>query len=405
MRKSRLVLGCVLGTLALGPVGSALSQAGSVSERVAEAEWDGLLNVTFAGGTLTEFVRAVQAAAEPMPVNVVLREQAGKVEVPAVTLRRVTVEAAFEAMCPDELIELRVVHGGGDPIIVIEERSQPSHSMSPASIRGLEMSAARREQEQRLALRVYPVRELVEGGTVTYATVLDVLRVALEAEGSEPKAEIMHHEPSGVLIVRGTAQHEMVTRLVLDAIRTDLIGARESRESLTNQRAGAEQSVLIAEVQVRRTEINENAATKRLQMAQAMKEEGYATDEEMLKAELGLEHARLERLEAEGMLRGAQMRLERIRSRSDAASGPSTMTESEIQIETLRPEIVKSLLTALNLLLEATGERGRISVVDAARTNDAGRRLIKVQFRGDAGATKVFPELMKHVCELDQSGQ
>ncbi|MBX3321867.1 MAG: hypothetical protein KF757_02635 [Phycisphaeraceae bacterium] len=411
MRKSRLVLGCVLGTLALSPVGTALSQQGSTAQ-AAEVEWDGLVNVTFGGGTLAEFVRVIQKSADPVAVNVVLRGNAGQVELPSVTLRRVTVEAAFEAICSDLVFSLHVVHSGGEPIIVIEERLQPTSTPAQAQMRAVEMAAARNGQDQRALLRVYPVRELVESGTVTYPTILDALRVALEAEGSEPKAEIMHHEASGVLIVRGTPQHEVVTRLVLDAIRTDLVGARHSQETLMKQRASTEQALRAAEIQVRRAEINENAATRRMMMVQDVQEQGFATDQEIFDAELSLEHARLARLEAEGMLRAEQVKLERIQSQTQekghpigGAGNPSVTTEWEIQFKTRHPDTIAGLFTALNQFLAATGGRGTIDVIEVKRSNDAAGRSATVRFRGDAGAMKVFPELCKHVRELDQSGQ
>src|SRR5688500_8384466 len=57
-----------------------------------------VVSIDFAGGTVNDFIGAVQKAAAPAAVNVIRPAEAAAVPAPPISLRNVTVQTALEAL-------------------------------------------------------------------------------------------------------------------------------------------------------------------------------------------------------------------------------------------------------------------------------------------------------------------
>lgn len=178
---------------------------------------DQTVTMQFAGGTLAEFVAAVQKA-QPK-ANIVLATSAGGAKVPALELKNAGLEQALEgaAMAADAAFEVRVreFRGVGWPVYSIVANVRPrTVNAGPQGADAQEPVAS-----------VYSLNELTgkqpfDVEPFSVKTILGALRLATE-EGRDPP-NIRYHEDSGLLLARGTrAQLQGVERL-LSTMRRDL---------------------------------------------------------------------------------------------------------------------------------------------------------------------------------------
>lgn len=410
----RRPLAIALAGLALGmPVSPALAQDASDPNRLtraAEARAAApvrLLDVAFTGGTLAEFVDAVRAAADPEPVNVVLLADAGALAIPSVTLRRVTAESAFRAVCSRSMARVDLLDSGGDPIITVE--TDPGwHARQAAEQRATSGRGAGRDADS-ASLRVYSVREFVDGASVTYATVLDALKTALNADGPGAAAEVMHHEASGVLIVRGSNQQQNVAAQVLEAIREDARVAEDAANRASREQALLRQQLADMETQVRRAELQLSAAAEKFEHTQKLAEGSFVSEQEVLDARHAFELAQLGKEQMEVQRQALEEQLNALGAKAGpGASRRPIEVERTVTLDQIdRPELIAMLFAACNDFARASRGHASIRVIEVNRAANANQGGLKVTFEGDEQSTeaqKQFVLLCDLVRKLNQPG-
>lgn len=215
-----LLLGLVLAWPAAAP-----ARADQVDEQ--------LISVTFAGGSAMDYVNAVRRAAGEL--NVLVPPVASEVDMPAVTLRRVTPAAALELLdgrrqaLVTGMINLRLKH-----MKVYLPSEQPTFQVISDTI-GLPVTPA----------HVWSVAGLLDAGIDSDA-VLSAVEMALDVVGSKTKLDVRFHKDTGLLIATGNqaqleAIEEVINRLndVVDERRQnpvrELESALQGAESKLNQ--------------------------------------------------------------------------------------------------------------------------------------------------------------------------
>jgi len=361
------------------------------------------MDISFGGGTLAEFVVAMQKAAEqqatdPTPINVILRDEAKGIPIPAVVLRRVTPEAAFEAACPRGLTDLDLVRSGGAPIIVIE--AKPLAIKSAGARDGSGGGSARDARQQPPMLRVYSVRDFVDNDQVTYKVLLDAMRTALEADDSASAAEVLHHESSGVLIVRGNLQQQVVAEQTLDAIRTDTRTVQEMQRRYQQQSDILKQRLISGENQIRRSEMEIQAAAEQLDQTMALAEKDFASQQQVLESKRALDAAMLQRELAQSELQVLRTQYDALQSEYDMLAqkhaAQATTTSTTVEIRTPQLETTAKLFQVLSDLLKSSGSNASISVLSMKKNSDSKLHALTVEFEGDQEAAKHF----KAMCNL-----
>ena len=357
-----------------------------------------LLDVDFDGGSLDEFLVAVRMAADPEPVNVVLLEGAADLPIPSVTLRRVTAEAAFRAVCSRMFANVTILPSSGEPIITIE--ADPG-AMSEMARRN-EMLARRGSfggspaamndpimRPEPATLRVYSVRDFVDGKSITYSTVLDALKTALAADEGQGAAEVLHHEASGVLIVRGTIGQQNVAEQVLDAIRTDARVGEKSQTVIEDQRRVLRQRAMDAEIQVRRSTVELDAAMEKFAHVGKLAEGGFVPEDELMSAKRSVELAKLQREQAEVQVQALREQLDSLGGRSDDGSAKTPMRAHSSGFSCTSPEVAMHMFESLNKMFQASGARGYIEISRGQARSD-GPAMLNVSFMGTDEANEHF---------------
>lgn len=381
MRPNRLVLVAAAGlATCLVPAPPAFAQANPTPASTTRPEPAStprdveLIDIEFAGGSLAAFVDALRAAGDKGAevTNFVLREGAGDISIPAVKFRRVTAESALRAVCSRDLVNVNALSAGGSQIIVLEAvlptaAQESDRRRAEAEARRDRIIAAqsgtsvdRTPIPGPSVVRIYSVKEVVTGD-VPLLEVMDVVKTALAVQGEEPQPELLFHEDSGVLIVRGTeGQHVVVNELLKtlerDAERARMLADREaSMAQVTQQRLRGMQ----AEIEQAQVELD----LKRAQMVEleAVAKEGLASQEDLRQAvtelrqtELRIRHMQAE-LQAARRIAEQSWRLEGMRDESESHA------ESTLSVD--RPDIARKLLTVIAEVTNMGGST-RITGVD-----------------------------------------
>lgn len=188
--------------------------------------------IDFKGGTLRDLVAELRQVPETSESNIILKRQAGELEVEPFTLRRVTLRSLLNFVVPSQEYARTNEDGtteivnqgykvithpqtetgmwiGARPIHIIDVRTQEHTSPFPQSTSS--------------QLTVLPLGPINDNGD-SIEIFLDLALRALEMSGG-PEPEFSFHEPSGMLIVRSTHHqqdtlhevHELFTQQVINA--------------------------------------------------------------------------------------------------------------------------------------------------------------------------------------------
>jgi len=256
---------------------------------------DALIDVRFPGGTASQYIDTIRAAAGDM--NVVVTLDVVKVSMPPITLKNVSVDVAMRLLdgktseSPEQIVRLELVD-----LPVYAQDEQPTYEVR-AVVRLL-LNRVR-------GAYVWTVSDLL-ANDIPSTAVLSAVEMALDVVGSETTLDVRFHEDTGLLIAMGD------------------IGQMETIEGVLDR--------LQETVQQRRKEAHDAAAAGRVVELEAALRE--ATDEingfhatysrlEILNADLRrmLERREIELDEARRQLRTAAERLdERERRRRDELS-------------------------------------------------------------------------------------
>lgn len=197
-----------------------------------------VISLEFPGGTMREYVAAVQRAAGKETVNVLLPAEAADLPLPPISMKEVTARTALEAlqwafpvMGPSR-VEITPIGApeAGAPTFAIAYRRDQTFVPGPGGT-SVPMNAAG-------GVEVFSIRELVdpaegEAEAIPVETLLTSIEAALSVGNLGTEPELRFHEESGLLILRGAPNHIMTVRSLLKAIREDA----ERRRSVARERA------------------------------------------------------------------------------------------------------------------------------------------------------------------------
>ncbi len=168
-----------------------------------------LISVKFAGGTVTDYVKAL--VKEAGTINVVVALEAAEVPMPPVTLTKVTVSAAIDlvdgrsASPPGRFIKLDVRH-----MPQYAEEALPTYQISA---KGYQTERPRRKPS------VSTIANLLRGDTFDADDVLAAVETALDILQSTDEPIIRFHKETGLLIARGDPQQLSTIDDVLEQLQ------------------------------------------------------------------------------------------------------------------------------------------------------------------------------------------
>ena len=167
-----------------------------------------LISVKFAGGTVTDYVKAL--VKEAGTINVVVAPEAAEVPMPPVTLTKVTVSAAIglvdgrSLLQRERSIQLDVRH-----MPQYTEQEQPTYQIH-ATVRGNPVGTQ---------ASVWTIANLLRGDIFDADDVLEAVETALDILQSTDEPIIRFHKQTGLLIARGDPQQLSTIDDVLEQLQ------------------------------------------------------------------------------------------------------------------------------------------------------------------------------------------
>lgn len=249
-------------------------------------------DLDFPGGTLEQFAAAVRRANED--ATLVISEEALGFRLPAVTLRQVDVSAAAR------LIE-RVAQAPDNSA----SRLDVNWVEVPASANvAVSINAWTNPEVSDTETRTWSVREHLDRGLAA-DDLLSAVQAMLEVEPGA--ADVRFHEPTALLIIRGTEAQLNLVNDGLGQMRAEVRGRANDEESIRNEIAILEDQLAESEAQMR-------VAGKAVEVAQLRVKEALEAFEKGLLSQVDLGEAELEVVQAEANLQMIMRRIDRLSS-------------------------------------------------------------------------------------------
>lgn len=181
----------VLVALALTFSGAATLQA---QDEVNNSQ---LISVDFKGGTIAEYIDALEKAAGS--VNVLIAPEAADISMPAVKLTKVTVAAAIDLVdgYRKEKETGRIIRLVVDHIQKYEAGEQPTFKI----ITQLQRNSGLKEETHS---KVWSIAYLIKDDVFDSEVILDAVETSIDITKSTVQVEIRFHEATGLLIASGS---------------------------------------------------------------------------------------------------------------------------------------------------------------------------------------------------------
>jgi hypothetical protein len=176
-----------------------------------------LISLNFRGGTVVEYVAAIRKAAGD--INVVIAPEAAEIQMPAVSVKRVTVAAALDLLdgrsrdAHTRRVKLEVVHM---PVYDTEEKQT------------YQVRAQVSGRPSARAASVWTAAVLLDHDISSQA-LLSAVETAIEVVGSTTKPDVRFHEDTGLLIASGDHDQLSAIEEVLDRL-AEAVGGRRDDE-------------------------------------------------------------------------------------------------------------------------------------------------------------------------------
>jgi hypothetical protein len=279
-----------------------------------------LVTFAFPGGTIADFVKAIQKAAEPAAVNISVAADAAPIPVPPVEYRQVAVSSALDALPAATrgraILDVRQVGdvAGGSGVYAI--------SLSPSFMPpGQPFSAV---VGDRPTVQAFSIRQLIDppadgpgAAPIPVESVLAAVDAAIalgttDLQGAPEPPQVKFHRDSGVLIVRGTQDQIISIKNLLDTMHQDL-AARTRAAHEAAERAGLlRRAAAEREQALRQATVKLDLQRQELELAEAaherarsLVETGQASQDELIRAKAELARRRAE-------LQMAQLEVQRL---------------------------------------------------------------------------------------------
>lgn len=194
-----------------------------------------LIDVRFGGGTATKYIEAIRKAAGD--INVLVAPEAVKIQMPPVTLSKVSVAAALnlldgkEQRTPNQIVRVKV-------------DMMPRHSALERETFQIRVDV-RRDRERVPGAYVWSVSSLLDHDISSQA-LLSAVEMALDVIDSDTPLDVRFHEDTGLLIAMGDlGQMETIDR-VLDQLREGVDNRRA--EAAHGEAAGLPRELMQLEI-------------------------------------------------------------------------------------------------------------------------------------------------------------
>ncbi|MBX3359339.1 MAG: hypothetical protein KF745_13040 [Phycisphaeraceae bacterium] len=420
------VIGVAAGVLsAMWPAPAAAQQGqparGGNANRVEPATRaaEMVISLKFPGGTLSEYVKAIQAAA-PGNVNIMVSSDAASMMVPPTEMKGVAVSSALEVLPMMARAEGRTayVQTVGDVVAgtgVYSVASKPNFipqpmPQSPFPAPGPETA-------------VFSVRELTNpvmdrgaGPGVPIESVLTAIDAAAQLAGAEAEQpQIRYHKDSGVLIVRALPQQLTTIKSILQTMQGDIVDRRvaamtaaERQRDRAKAVAAAQRALERAMDDIRRSEGEFARAREAANEFAKRVEAGVAPTDELTQAR-ALVQRRLDTLESARLkMRQAEAELEDVTAVAAAereSLGVQVMVYDVEDMMAAMPELVAAC-QAVVAHGDAVNAEQREIIVRAAPGEQAAVSRVLTAIRRVKGNDPNLPEVNgREVTKKDQQPQ
>jgi hypothetical protein len=280
-----------------------------------------IIDVEFPGGPLSDFVRAIQAAAmestAKTPINVIIPTEATDIRITAISLKRVSAETALESLRyafgiqGTHQLEARNMTNSGDEGLTFAIQYAPGR-VFPQHQNAVPIQPVQSE--------AYSLRDLISAPSdmpqddptlrMSADSVLAALKLAAELEAADGRiapTQLLFHPDTQLLIARGTPdQHRLIS-----SVLAQLADTLEQRRGLA-----ADDVASRRHAELQRIEMQAQMEAAKAQLDRAISEQRPA------QAEL----ERLEKLFATGSANASE--LERARAQLEVARANARAAES-----------------------------------------------------------------------------
>lgn len=210
-------LALLLSALVMSSCPSLAQPATTPPTALAPTDSQGLIDITFGGGTLQDFVNMLieKHSSQGTPLNIFVPRGELR-EVPPITLKRVTVATAIraldEAMGAEKLRVNFISDGDGAQVIVITDDGPfvgPENQLTEV-----------------ISLNALVSAPWLEGGAthreIPLETLLTAIERAVTSVNAERPATLRFHPESGLLVVTGTVGQIRAAMAVVESLSRDL---------------------------------------------------------------------------------------------------------------------------------------------------------------------------------------
>lgn len=243
------------------------------------------VTIDFRGGKFGEFVNAVRAAAEPVPINVLLPSEVEQLDAPALMLKQVNAMTAFSVMAEQINDQL----GPASSIGVRQVSSAPGEALT---LRFQQFTHVERPNVPHRATEIYAIRDVIEPPSElqsqpgTFFSLDDVMgainaAVQLGAVPHEPSPDLVLHKESMTLACRATTDQQrtiehVLTRLreTIEPRRKELLARADRTREASLRRLAIDAELEQAALQYRHAEQELEAAESRRLRLEKLSESG-----------------------------------------------------------------------------------------------------------------------------------
>ncbi len=292
-----------------------------------------VIDVDFAGGTVGEYVHAVQKAAmessAKTPVNVMVPAEAAKITIPAVSLKRVSAATALETLRyafgtqGQHQFDARNMTNEGDESLTFAIQYAPGRNVQQMSMPVPTMP---------IQSEAYSLRDLIltpaglpqdnPSLRMPHEAVLGALRIAADLEAGDERVvptQLLFHPDTQLLIARGTPdQHRLISSVLAQLNET--IGQRRQQYLSAGSRSRADELQKIElEAQIQNAQAQLDKARSEVRAAEA-------------------EVSRTEKLMAAGNVGSSEF--ERARANLDVARANVSAAEANVVMFSRRRDVL-----------------------------------------------------------------
>lgn len=343
-----LAAGTTLGALTPTCLGQAEpAQKSEQSPSTTPRGNSGTISVNFTGGTVADYVKAVQAqrAGKDYPVNVIFSPGTERIPVRAVEYSMVTVDTAMRLLerlaetAPGQLRAERISSDNSSSTFAITQRS--SERLSDQELEVLSIAALTHPTVDGVSRPDLAIKSDV---------VLSAVELALPT-GEEP-ARVKYHEESQLLILQGSpratnAVHQVI-KAMIDDQRQRLGDAGVSLRQMIEAKARVERS----DIQAKRKDAELAAAQRKFDQVNKLAQQGTVSTSEVQEARSQVEQAEAALLTARSDLQEATA-LSELLTKKPMVASPGTASDELASLRKLVEDQavqIKALKNELNAL-------------------------------------------------------